>query len=358
MKHVRSLLASVALMASLLPIGAQAQSPPLRTVKIAHGNPVMLTAVFELFVPLSIGWWKAEGLDVQVQFSQGTGAAVQNIIGGGTDIGMGNTTPWLSADVKGLADIRMVATMRNTSWRILAMADRGITKAEDLKGKMVGLAVPGTGGAMYLETILKGVKLDPKRDVRQAVIGVGAQAFDALSTGRVDASLTFMGEIATFRALGNKSVYFYEDAWLDFPDYGLFVTKKLLDQDPALVEKLARGIAKAQVFAEANPECVAKIYRKDYGKGRTLTLEQDTDIQRSNVEEADIAFKRAGGRYRAEVSASGLDKLQNFLRSHDAIPNTIPASNMVPTDPDFFQKINAFDHDAVRAEAKACAGYP
>lgn len=328
-----------------------------KKVRIVHGNPVMIPAVFELFIPLAMGWWRDEGYDVDVQFSQGSSAAVQAMIGGSGDIGVMNSTPWISADTKGLADIRMVAAMKTTSWRILTMTSSNITKPEDLKGKTIGLAVAGSGGAMYLNSLLTKHRIDPQRDVRQAVIGLGPQAYEALKSGTVDASLTFMAEIANFKVLGNDASYFQDDAWLDFPDYSMVATGTALSQDPKMVEALARGVAKAQVFAQANPECVAKIYRKNYGAGRTTTMEQDTEIARLNSEENLIAFRKAGGELRANVSAEGLDKLQNFLLDNKQIPQTVDVSKMMPEDPDFFKKINDFDTDAIVAQAKECPGY-
>lgn len=356
MNNVLKAATFVAAIATAMPIASD-RANALEPVKIIHGNPVMITAVFELYVPLALGWWKDEGYDVQVVYSQGSAAAVQSIIGGSGTIGMMNTTPWLAADAKGLTDIRMLATMRNTSWRILTMADKGITKAEDLKGKTVGLAVAGSGGAMYLNSMLSSHGINPQRDVRQAVIGLGAQSYEALKSGTVDASLTFMSEIANFKALGNNASYFYDDQWMEFPDYGLVATNDTIKARPELVEALARGIAKAQVFAEANPECVAKIYRKNYGANRATTLEQDTEIEKSNVEEANLAFDKAGGELRAKVSVGGLDKLQAFLLENKLIPQTIDPKKLVPEDQAFFQKINGFDHAAVIAQAKACSGY-
>ncbi|MCO5160235.1 MAG: ABC transporter substrate-binding protein [Mesorhizobium sp.] len=334
-----------------------AHAQDLTKVKIVHGNPIMIPAVFELFVPLAMGWWRDEGFDVEVQFSQGSSAAVQAMIGGSGDIGVMNSTPWIAADSKGLADIRMVAAMKTTSWRILSMAKSNIDKPEDLKGKTIGLAVAGSGGAMYLNSILAKHGIDAQREVKQVVIGLGPQAYEALKSGTVDASLTFMAEIANFKVLGNDASYFVDEAWLDFPDYSMVATGKILSENPKLVEALARGVAKAQVFAEANPECVAKIYRKNHGAGRPTTLEQDTEIARLNSEENLIAFRKAGGELRANVSADGLDKLQNFLLENKQIPQVLDVSKLMPNDLEFFKRINDFDKAAIVAQAKECPGY-
>lgn len=348
-----ALLAAIATTMPAVSHNAQAEE----TVRIIHGNPVMLNAVFELYVPLAMGWWKDEGYNVEVVFSQGSAAAVQSMIGGSGVIGMMNSTPWLAADSKGLADIRMVAAMRNTSWRLLTMADKPINSAAELKGKTIGIAVAGSGGTMYLNSLLAKEGMDPQKDVRQAVIGLGAQSYEALKSGRVDASLTFLSEVANFKALGNNAAIFYDKSWLEFPDYGLVATEQVLKEKPKMVEALARGIAKAQVFAEANPECVAKIFRKNYGANRTLTLEQDTDIAKSNIGEAKIARDHAGGTLFANVSTKGLDELQHFLAANKLIVDTKDPAKLVPEDTEFFQKINDFDHAAIVAQAKACAGF-
>lgn len=356
MSNLKKLAAALVVAAAQV-CATTAQSEALQKVRIINGNPLMISAVFELYVPLAMGWWKDMGLEPEVVFSQGTSAAVQSIIGGSGDIGMGNTTPWLSADIKGLEAFRMVASMRNTSWRILTMSKSGITKPEDLAGKTIGIGVAGTGGLMYLNSMLSKAGIDPQGGVKQAVIGVGAQSFEALKSGMVDASLTFMSEIATFKSMGNDASYFYDDAWLDFPDYGVFVTDRISKSDPVLVEKIAKGIAMAQVFAEANPDCVARIFQTNYGQGSKLTDAQALEIATSNVADAKIPFERAGGKYHAAVSADGMDKLQNVLKDNGLLQTTVDVATLLPEDPTFFARINDFDHAAVIAQAKACKGY-
>lgn len=353
-----NIFAGAMLCANLLLSGAGVASAQDRqVVKIAHGNPLMIAAAQDLYVPLHMGWWRDEGYDVEVIFSQGTSAAVQSMIGGSASIGVMNSTPWIVADAKGLADIRMVAAMHHTLWRIVTMSSSGIKKPEDLKGKTIGIAAAGSGGLMYLNSMLAKAGLDPQRDVRLAVIGFGTQSYEALKNGTVDASLTFMPEIATFIALGNDASYFSDDEWLEFPDYSLVATGDIIKKDPKLVEALARGVAKAAIFAKANPECVAKIFRKHYGAGRALTLAQDTEIARSNSDSNTIAFEKAGGKYRTQVSLEGLDKLQAFLHANGMFPSPVAPEKLMYGDEDFYKRVNNFDQAAIIAQAKECAGY-
>lgn len=328
-----------------------------RKVPFVIGNPLMIQAVYELYVPLAMGWWRDAGYDIQVQYMPGSSAAVQGIIGKSASVGMMNTTPWMVADAKGLSDIRMAAVMTNSLWRVITETSSGITKPQDLKGKKVGLAVGGSGGSMYLDSLLANNGMDPNRDVQKIVIGMGAQAQEMLRSGRVDASLTFTPEIATYQALGGKVNFIYEDAWLRFPDYGLVATADAIKNDPKMVETLARGVAMAQVFAEANPQCVAKIYRKNWAPDRSTTIEQDTEILKSMLEERRLPFIAAGGKLHGKPDVAGLGELQEFLRKNGLIGTPVDAARFVAEDPGFYSRINDFSRDDVVAKAMKCEGY-
>ncbi|CAK7261884.1 MULTISPECIES: ABC transporter substrate-binding protein [unclassified Shinella] len=328
-----------------------------RKVPFVIGNPLMIQAVYELYVPLAMGWWRDAGYDIQVQYMPGSSAAVQGIIGKSASVGMMNTTPWMVADTKEFSDIRMAAVMTNSLWRVITETSSDITKPQDLKGKKVGLAVGGSGGSMYLDSLLANNGMDPNRDVQKIVIGMGAQAQEMLRSGRVDASLAFTPEIATYQALGGKVNFIYDDAWLRFPDYGFVATEGALKTDTKMVETLARGVAMAQVFAEANPECVAKIYRKNWAPDRSTTLAQDTLILKSMLEERRLPFEAAGGKLHGKPAVAGLGELQEFLHKNGLIETPVDPARFVADDPEFYSRINDFSKDDVVAQATKCEGY-
>lgn len=347
--------AALACGAALPPL---AQAADLETVPFVIGNPLMIQAVPELYVPLSLGWFEQDGYDVKVQYMGGTSAAVQAIVGGSAQVGMMNSTPWIAAATKDLVDVKMTAVMANSLWRIITTKDSGITTPEQLKGKRVGLAVGGSGGSMYLDTLLEKHGMDPNTDVQKVVIGMGAQAQEMLESGRVDASLTFTPEIAAYEAMRGEVNRIYDPSWLRFPDYSFVATAEAFETKPDVVESLARNVVKAQVFLETNPECVAKIFRRDWAPERTTTIEEDTAIVSSFVEERQMPFENAGGTYRGLASTENLDELQGFLLQNGLITTKIDSKQLIPNDADtFYSRINSFDAEAVKAEALACNGY-
>jgi NitT/TauT family transport system substrate-binding protein len=349
-------LLGTALVVALSTAAAAQGNKPLQNVTMISGNPLMIQATYELYVPLAMGWWKDEGYNVTISYSPGSGAGAQSVIGGTGPVGLINTVPWLAGNAKGMSDIRSVAIVANTVWRVVTLKSSGLTKVEDLRGKTIGLAVPGTGGAMYLNTLLAKHGIAPN-EVKQVVIGMGAQAFQALSSGTVQAFLDFTPDIVQFQVLGGDVNFIYDEAWLRFPDFGMVATAKALKEDPKMVEAIARGVVKAMIFAKANPECVAKIFRKDYAKQRQTTVEQDAKMIEGQLPDRDIPFAQTGSRLRGVADLAGLTELQDFLIQNNVITTRIPSEKLIPDDPDFYKKINDFDLKAVQDQARQCPGY-
>lgn len=329
----------------------------LEKVRLVSGNPVMVVSTPELYVPLAMGWWRDEGFDVEVLYAQGSSAGAQLMVGGSGEVGMINTIPIVVADSKGAADIRAVSVITNTVWQIVTLKDGGVTNAADLKGKTVGLAVPGPGGAMYLNALLKKVGVNPG-EVRQVVSGVGLQSLEALRKGSIDAFLTYRPDIVQLEVLGGEFNALYDEAWLRFPDYGLVATKQAIDENPDMVEAIARGVSKANIFMNENPACVARIYGKDYAaQAGQRSAEQDTRIIAGQLADRDIPFAQTGGQLRGVVDPAGMDELQDFLVANGVIEKKLDTQNLIIDRPGFYERVNDFSVEEVKKQARECPGY-
>jgi NitT/TauT family transport system substrate-binding protein len=329
----------------------------LQKVKLLDSNPVVIIHSPELYVPLAMGWWRKEGYDVEIVPSQGSSAGVQLLVGGSVDVGMQSTIPMVVANSKGLANLRSVLVYVNTVWRLATLKQGGVTNPADLKGKTVGLATPGPGGAMYLNGLLKKAGVDPS-EVKQVVSGIGMQSLEALRNGTIDAFLTFRPDIVQLEVLGGIEFnQLYDEAWLRFPDYGFVATQEIIDKDPKMVEGIARGILKAMVFLNENPNCVARIYSKNHAPGSNRSVETDTLILKDQLPDRDIPFRQAGAKLRGQMDAAGLEELEDFLLENKFISTKLPGKDQIINVPGFFERVNDFSVEDVRKQARDCAGY-
>src|SRR5689334_23947800 len=94
------------------------------------------------WVALDKGYYKARGLEVELQNSKGSGDSIAKVDTGRADVGLADAVVVIPRVAQG-AKIRIVgAVFDNTPLNIWTRKDTGITKPKDLEGKLLA-APPG-----------------------------------------------------------------------------------------------------------------------------------------------------------------------------------------------------------------------
>src|SRR5512141_2475732 len=145
----RSLLASfplvIGVLASAMPLAAQAQAPAKPKLTIGVGGKPLF-----YYLPLTIaeqkGYFKAEGLDVEVLDFPGGARALQALLGGSVDVVSGAYEHTISQQAKG-QNIEALVLQGKYSAIVLLMpkAKAAAYKSpKDLKGMKIGVTAPGS----------------------------------------------------------------------------------------------------------------------------------------------------------------------------------------------------------------------
>ena len=116
-----------------------------------------------------------------------------------------------------------------------------------------------SGAIPLLKSYLAANGLDPNKDVSLIPVGLGAQPVDALRTNKVQALIYWGSANANFENAGLKLRYLSDPNWLKIPDFSLVALQKTIDADPDMIVAIVRGVAKASLFAETNPDCARKL---------------------------------------------------------------------------------------------------
>ncbi|MFC3721955.1 ABC transporter substrate-binding protein [Neoaquamicrobium sediminum] len=247
---------------------AHAQSGGKRKLIYAAGQPTpgVHDELWRYAVPNQMGYFAEEGLDVEIQFTAGSSAVVQLVVGGGANLGQANTAPIFGAIQKG-ASIRMYC---NSSPRyasgLAVLADGPIKEAKDISGKLIGVSSLASGRFPEAVAMVKAAGLVPDKDVGFVAVGVGAQASTALSSNQVQGLYLWNSAYAIIQGQGLK-LNIIRDV---FPNYqnlldgGLLVSNDLLEKKPETIAKYNRAIAKGMVFAAANPEAALDLCYKNW----------------------------------------------------------------------------------------------
>ena len=245
MQHQRSTFWIIAALA--VGVAAQLIAPAWgeEKVRLAVGTTVLNVGYPMVTLPVTLGYWKADGYDVDVQPVGASLQAIQQMVAGNAEFAEVNASAIIQANVKNDLPVRVLLSKRIIDWSVAVDADGPIKSIKDLKGKTIGVFSLATGGVAYLNTYLRANGFDPAKDVEFVPLGLGAPPVEALRSGKVQGLLYWAAAVSTFENAGLKLRKLVGEDWRSYPDYSLSTMKATIDKNPAMVIAIARGVAKA-----------------------------------------------------------------------------------------------------------------
>jgi NitT/TauT family transport system substrate-binding protein len=169
--------------------GAGPADGGLTTVRVAVGGQSQL-----IYLPTTLarelGFYKEEGLNVEIEDLQGGAKALEAAVGGSTDVVSGFYDHTIQMAAEGREFVAFVTMLRFPGLVLVASPQRAgtITRIEDLKGKILGVTSAGSSSHMLLRYLLQqhGVPAD---GASITAIGTAATAIAAIERGKVDAGI-------------------------------------------------------------------------------------------------------------------------------------------------------------------------
>ncbi|GGK06917.1 ABC transporter substrate-binding protein [Pseudomonas matsuisoli] len=270
------------LLPALLLVSAFAQAN--ETFKVGY---IRVMDDAQALVAHEAGFYKQQGLDVEmVEFSSGTDL-IKAIVGGQLDtgvLGFTNAVAWAS---KG-ADLKVVSGAQLGYHSIVARDGTGIEKVEDLKGHSLASQKEGSTADVVLRGVtFKNAGLE-KGDVN--VLGVSpAVAVQSLVSGRVDAAFLFepYDRIAQLVA-PVKQIYEVGEVW-PFPCMVVITSGETLAKRKDAVWKSLDAQRDAIQMLEEKPADAAKLIAQYFIAEPTLKTREQGEIPREQVIQDAIA---------------------------------------------------------------------
>jgi NitT/TauT family transport system substrate-binding protein len=243
------LLAAMVLLSSSLPALAQ-EKATLRLNWLIYG----FHSPFHLGVEK--GYYKAEGIDLEIGEGKGSAAAVQVIGAKGDTFGLSDGASIINGITKGAPIKAVMGIMNTTPFAVIMREDAGVRTMKDLEGRTIA-ATPGEAGLTILPAVLKANKLD---EAKVNVLRVdGATKLVATLEKKADGMLGgFENQPFILEQRGLKTtVLSYADYGVNTMGLAIHVHNDTLKDKPKLVEGFIRATQKA--FAEAEKDPAASI---------------------------------------------------------------------------------------------------
>src|SRR5437660_2646589 len=228
---------------SIVGIFAKAEA---RTVNVAV--PTLSMVVIAFTAAKEKGYYQEEGLDVNLVDMIDT-LGISALIGGNADFASMSGAGFTA--ILGGVPLRFVFSsfFRPMFW-LYAKPEFHEIKA--LKGKRMGVTGLGSGPDNLLRETLKRNGLEGGRDATILALGLPSTVATALRAGTVDAGtisppFNFMVKESGFREL----VSYLKEDFVELQG-SILTHEKILQSDPALVEKFVRGTVKGLRYAREN----------------------------------------------------------------------------------------------------------
>ncbi|TCT06097.1 ABC transporter substrate-binding protein [Aquabacter spiritensis] len=189
------------------------------------------------------GWFKAEGLDVEVQDGRGSGNTLQLVNAGQADIGQIQLGLLPQAREKGAMVTSFAGFDRRTDLAVLVDKASPISKVSDFAGKSI-VVFAASPWAPFIDYWLKQGGLDRSK-VNVMFVDPSA-LWGTYTAGRADGLMsTEPSALPVAEAARPSKAILAEDVGIAFPSYGLVATEKTLAERKDALKKLVAVQQKA-----------------------------------------------------------------------------------------------------------------
>ncbi|MDO8211712.1 ABC transporter substrate-binding protein [Conexibacter sp. CPCC 206217] len=329
--------------------GASAPASLGKITSILPSGPELLPLYYQWAVAQEMGYWRDEGLDVElIGLGAGSASAIQQMVANKGDISVETPAVVFDAAREGYQDdLSIIGNwFYKQGFDLRTYPDSPVQKVEDLEGKKIGVSELAGGEVTLVRAAMAahGVK-----DYELVPIGDGsAQTIKALQDRAVDAYSTGERDFIGIEEAGVPMREILIPEWEDLTANVFTVRKDYLQEHRDAVVAYMKGLAKAVVFAYANPEAAVRI-----AESVQKTRFPHSLVQRWVAQTMRISVPRELVQ-RREIYAVPPGSLAGFLRFYAGAGQIDADAIDVDSleDPSLIPAINDFDQAAVEQQAR------
>ena len=229
-------------------------------IRLAHSALEGSNAVW--YVARERGFYKKHGLDADLLFIPSTTTSVSSLVAGDVQVANASGGGVASAIVAG-ADLLIVACYLNSLPYELVVSE-GVRSAEDLKGRSIGISRVGSASDVAARALIRGLGLEPDKQVMIMQVGGPAERAASFRTGRIAGFPSPPGIIHLTQGMPYKILVSTADFQnrFEFSYICATTTKSYLARQRDLVRRVIMAHIEATHFFKGQKEDTKKIISK------------------------------------------------------------------------------------------------
>ncbi|WP_141430868.1 ABC transporter substrate-binding protein [Bacillus sp. 03113] len=252
--------------------------------KLVIAEPVHLIGYLPLYVAMHEGYFKEEGLEVEVITATG-GAHVTSVVSGEAWGNIGGPESNALANIGSKDPIQSVVNVVNRA-NVYLMANPDLklednsshALAEFLKGKTIAAGRYGGSPNLLTRWLLMDLGLDPAKDVKLEEPADASAVVSLVESGKADMANGAEPQITEGKNKGVWAEPFYSFTDLgDYPYSVLSVKKSTIEKDPKTVQSFVNAVIKGLEAVEKDPELAMKILKAEFPTASPESLQAALD---------------------------------------------------------------------------------
>lgn len=222
-------------------------------------------------VAMSLPWFAEEArlytkydLDFQLVYIASSAIVTAAMSGGNGNIAIVGAEGPIRAYLSGNTDFVFIGSVKNVLTHSI-MGKPDIKRAEDLKGKRIGIGRIGGNAHYFTQYGMRARGLDPAKDANFIQTGGAPETFLALSTGAVDAAALTTPQDTRANALGYNYVIDGREIKPPYIATGLVTLRSVIAKRPKAVSNFMHVMAESLKIMMSDRELAFKIISKKIG---------------------------------------------------------------------------------------------
>ncbi|MFC5067402.1 ABC transporter substrate-binding protein [Flaviflagellibacter deserti] len=219
----------------------------------AQGGPT--AQLFPFFIAMEKGYYKDEGLDVDIKFSKGSSDGARQLAAGNVEFAIVSAAALMQTQYAGFPLKVIMQVYYPDTFDIVVPEKSDIKSIADLKGKTLGLSDLAGGEVTMTRASLSVAGVKEGSEVKMVVAGEGdPTTIRSFEEGRIQAYAGAKRDILLIPAQGIPLRVITPPEVATFPGDGLAVRAETLKEKPETLAKLVRATLKGWAWAKAHPD--------------------------------------------------------------------------------------------------------
>lgn len=350
----KSRLAGLAMFA--LALGASADARAQDKVNLGY-VPAITISYASTMLAAELGYFKEENIDIEFLEFRGSAVLLPQLVNKSVLIGYPNPDILVLSRQPGRDPLPLKFFYNATPasvWEVAVLEKSPIKTIADLKGKKLGVGSLTFGNIPITKALLEEAGLVVDKDVELIPVGVGAAAFLALNSGKIDALNLFDTQHALLEGQTPIRRLELPKKYVNVFSNGYIAHEDTIRDRPQLLARFGRAVSKGVVACMENVPACARVFWKHYPSQRPQG--EEAAVLKIGVAAIDVRMRKMthpGGKdhrfatFAAEDWKSFMDIL---LRGGQITKTDIPVDVFYTNA--LVDEINKFDREKVRADAR------